>query len=142
MKIIIDADGCPVVRLTEGLAEKYGLKCIAVSDICHELKCVYAETVRVDKGRDSADLKIASLAEKGDIIVTQDYGLAAMCLAKGAAALNQDGMVYSGDNIDSLLMARHTAAKIRRGGGRLKGQAKRTAERDKAFEQALENMIK
>lgn len=141
MKIIIDADGCPVVGETERIAEKHGIKCIAVSDFCHELKCVYAERVTVDRGRDSADLKIASLAEKGDIAVTQDYGLAALCLAKGAAALDQDGMIYSADNIDALLMSRHTAARIRRSGGRLRGQAKRTSDRDKAFEQALEKML-
>ena len=142
MKIIIDADGCPVVKKTEACAHRHGLSCIAVCDICHILNLDYAEIITVDKGRDSADLKIASLAEKGDIAVTQDYGLAAMCLAKGAYALNQDGMVYTGDNIDALLLSRHTAAKIRRSGGRLKGQPKRTSEQDRAFTDALEDMIK
>ena len=102
----------------------------------------HAEAVIVDKGRDSADLKIAAIAEKGDIVITQDYGLAAMCLAKGAYALNQDGMCYTVDNIDALLLSRHTAAKIRRSGGRLRGQPKRTAEQDKAFLYTLEKMLK
>lgn len=142
MKIIIDADGCPVVRETESAAQRHGLSCTAVCDICHMLNLEYAVVITVDKGRDSADLKITSLAAKGDIVVTQDYGLAAMCLAKGAIPLNQDGMVYDSDNIDALLLSRHTAAKIRRSGGRLKGQPKRTKEQDAAFTAALEKLIK
>lgn len=142
MKIIIDADGCPVVREAESCAKDNGLSCIAVCDICHMLKLEYASVITVDKGRDSADLKIAALAEKGDIVVTQDYGLAAMCLARGAEALDQDGLIYNGDNIDALLLSRHTAAKIRRSGGRLKGKPKRTAEQDRVFTEKLNEMIK
>ena len=141
MKIIIDADGCPVVREAESSARKHALGCTAVCDICHMLSLEYAEVITVDKGRDSADLKIASIAVKGDIVVTQDYGLAAMCLAKGASALNQDGMVYDGENIDALLLSRHTAAKIRRSGGKLKGQPKRTKEQDKNFIISLKKLI-
>jgi uncharacterized protein YaiI (UPF0178 family) len=73
----------------------------------------------------------------GDVVVTQDYGLAAMCLARGAAVLNQDGMEYTSDNIDALLSARHTAKRIRNAGGRLKGPRSRTAEQNKTFEAAL-----
>jgi len=81
------------------------------------------------------------MIQKGDVVVTQDYGLAAMCLARGAVPISQDGMVYTDDNIDALLMQRHTAKKIRKAGGRLKGPAKRTQEQDKAFENVLKEIL-
>ncbi len=83
------------------------------------------------------DFALVNLAEAGDLVITQDYGLAAMCLARGAAVLNQDGMEYTSDNIDALLSARHTAKRIRNAGGRLKGPRSRTAEQNKTFEAAL-----
>jgi len=78
---------------------------------------------------------------KGDVVITQDYGLAAMCLARGAVPLNQNGMVYTNENIDALLHQRHAAQKIRRGGGRLKGPPKRGAQEDRAFEASLEKIL-
>jgi len=82
------------------------------------------------------------MIQKGDIAITQDYGLAAMCLARGAVPISQDGMIYSDSNIDALLMQRHTAKKIRKAGGRLKGPGKRTKEQDIAFEQNLIKLLK
>jgi uncharacterized protein YaiI (UPF0178 family) len=64
-----------------------------------------------------------------------------MCLAKRAVILNQNGMQYTEDNIDALLLARHTARKIRNAGGRLKGPSKRTAEQDQQFEAVLVRLM-
>jgi uncharacterized protein YaiI (UPF0178 family) len=83
------------------------------------------------------DFALVNRILPGDIVITQDYGLAAMCLSKMAVVLNQDGMEYTGDNIDALLLARHTAKKIRDSGKRLKGPPKRTAAQDAAFEKEL-----
>lgn len=141
IKILIDADGCPVVKLTLEIAERYGLEAVVIADTSHEFKNISAQVITVDKGADSADYKIANLAAKGDIAVTQDYGLAAMVLAKNAHAIRQDGLIYDDDNISALLSARHTAAKIRRGGGRLKGPKKRNADDDKLFAQSLCRLI-
>lgn len=141
IKILIDADGCPVVKLTLEIAERYGLEAVVIADTSHEFKNISAQVITVDKGADSADYKVANLAQKGDIAVTQDYGLAAMVLAKKASAIRQDGLVYDDDNISALLSARHTAAKIRRSGGRLKGQKKRTADEDKLFAESLCRLI-
>lgn len=93
------------------------------------------------KGADSVDFALVNLVRPGDVVVTQDYGLAAMCLARSALALNQDGMEYTADNIDALLLARHTAKKIRNAGGRLKGPAKRTAAQDEDFSAALVRLL-
>ena len=141
MKLLIDADGCPVVNDAVGLARKYNIECLILCDTAHEFRKEGAATITVSKGADSVDFALVNLVQKGDVVVTQDYGLAAMCLARGAVPLNQDGMVYTNNNIDALLYQRHAAQKIRRGGGRLKGPPKRGAEQNRAFERALEEML-
>lgn len=142
MKILIDADGCPVVDLTVRIAAKNGIECTILCDTSHEFKRDGAETIVVEKGADSVDFKIVNLVGEGDIVVTQDYGLAAMCLARKAVPLSQNGMVYTDKNIDQLLFTRYVSKKIRNAGGRMKGSSKRTPEQDKAFEEALEKLIK
>ncbi len=124
MKILIDADGCPVVDITLACARQRELPVLLICDSAHEFQREGAQTITVSKGADSADFRLVNMINKGDIVITQDYGLAAMALAKQAYVLHQNGMRYSDENIDSLLLARHTARKIRRSGGRLKGPAK------------------
>lgn len=142
MRILIDADGCPVVDLTVRLAKKYGIECTILCDTSHEFNRDGAKTVVVEKGADSVDFKIVNLVGEGDIVVTQDYGLAAMCLARKAIPVSQNGLVYTDKNIDQLLFTRYVSKKIRNAGGRMKGPSKRTPEQDKAFEAALEKLIK
>lgn len=142
MKILIDADGCPVVDMTVRLAAKHGAECVILCDTAHEFNREGAQTVVVEKGADSVDFKLVNLVREGDIVVTQDYGLAAMCLARKAVPLSQNGMVYTDKNIDQLLFTRYVSKKIRNSGGRLKGPSKRKPEQDKAFEEALERLIK
>ena len=142
MRILIDADGCPVVDLTVRIAKKHGVECTILCDTSHEFNRDGAKTVVVEKGADSVDFKIVNLVGKGDIVVTQDYGLAAMCLAREAIPVSQNGLVYTDKNIDQLLFTRYVSKKIRNAGGRIKGPSKRTPEQDKAFESALERLIK
>lgn len=141
MKILIDADGCPVVDVTVGLAKRYGVECVILCDTSHEFNRDGVKTIVVEKGADSVDFKIVNLVGAGDIVVTQDYGLAAMCLARKAIPVSQNGMVYTDKNIDQLLFTRYVSKKIRNAGGRMKGPSKRTSEQDKAFERALEKLI-
>ncbi len=141
MRILIDADGCPVVDLTVRLAKKHGTECIILCDTSHEFNRDGVQTVVVEKGADSVDFKIVNLVCEGDIVVTQDYGLAAMCLARKAIPVSQNGMVYTDKNIDQLLFTRYVSKKIRNSGGRMKGPSKRTPEQDKAFEATLMKLI-
>ncbi|MGI5895796.1 MAG: YaiI/YqxD family protein [Oscillospiraceae bacterium] len=142
MKLLIDADGCPVVKLAIRIAYEFNLKVCLVSDTSHEFFDTRAdEVITVSKGADSADFVIANRVLPGDLVVTQDYGLAALCLARRAVPIHQDGIRFTEDNMDAFLMARHTAKKIRNAGGRLKGPSKRTKEQDKAFEQSLRALI-
>lgn len=142
MRILIDADGCPVVGAVLRLAKKYGVKAVILCDTAHVFEREGAETVVVPKGPDSVDFKLANMARLGDVVVTQDYGLAAMCLAKKALPVSQNGMLYTERNIGGLLSFRHVSKKIRSSGGRLKGPAKRTRRQDAAFELALETLLK
>lgn len=137
MKLVIDADGCPVVAIAVKTAEKFGVRCVLVCDTAHMFSDISAEIITVSQGADSADFRIVNLLDPGDIVVTQDYGLAAMCLAKKATALNQNGLIYSEKNMDELLLSRHIHKKVRRAGGRMKGPKKRTKLQDEAFEKTL-----
>ncbi len=141
MKLYIDADGCPVVDKSIKTAKGHNVPCIIICDTAHIFEKPGVQTITVSQGADSVDFTLVNMLSPGDVVVTQDYGLAAMCLARGAIPLSQDGMVYSDANIDALLHRRHTAQKIRRGGGRLRGPAKRTAEQDESFVRALEQIL-
>lgn len=141
MQILIDADGCPVVKSAVSAAKNHNLPCLIICDTSHTINDDYAETITVSKGADSADFYLVNMVKEGDIVITQDYGLAAMALAKKALPISQNGLQYSEQNIDSMLMSRHTAKKIRRSGGRLKGPSKRTEQQNLAFEKSLEGLI-
>jgi len=141
MTVFIDADGCPVVDITVRIAKQAGAECVIVCDTAHVFEKAGAKTVIVSQGSDSADFALVNMVRKGDIVVTQDYGLAAMCLARGATPISQDGMIYTDCNIDGLLHQRYTAKKIRMSGGRLKGPAKRTTDQDRAFEKTLMELL-
>ena len=141
MRILVDADACPVKGIIVEAARQRGIPVTMVIDTSHEYDDGYSAVIVVAKGTDAADFKLANLAGKGDIVVTQDYGVAAMVLSRGARAVSQNGMIYSGDNIAGLLMGRHQNRVIRSAGGRTKGQGKRTRKQDKDFEEALLKLI-
>ena len=142
--LVIDADGCPVVRLASKISKEYGAKCRIVCDSAHIFDSENvsgAGVVTVSQGADSADFYIVNNIKEYDIVITQDYGLAAMCLAKKAVVINQDGRIYSDSNIGGLLESRAIGKKIRRSGGRLKGPKKRTAEQSENFEKMLRSLF-
>ena len=141
MKILIDADGCPVVDITVNTACEYGLEAVIIADTAHSFNSSYAKVITVDKGADSVDFRLVNMVEPGDIAVTQVYGIAAMVIPKKGVPLRQDGLIYDEYNIDSLLLARHTAKKISRAGGRLHGSSKRSPDDDKAFLKSLCEII-
>ena len=141
MQILVDADACPVKQVVVKIAKKKGIPVTMVADTAHELNDGYSRVVTVDKGADSVDFALIGLLKRGDIVVTQDYGLAAMALGGGAKVMNQNGLIYTSENIDQLLMERHLSAKARRAGSRTKGPSKRTKEDDLKFELAFERLL-
>lgn len=141
MKILIDADGCPVVDIAVRLGSQLGIPCLILCDTAHEFHRTGAETMVFDKGADSVDFSLVNRVSPGDIVITQDYGLASMCLSRNARILHQDGWEYTRDNIEALLLIRHESKKYRASGGRMKGQKKRTHAQNDAFERALFNLL-
>ena len=141
MRIIIDADGCPVVRQSIACAKQHGVSAVIVCDSSHHFDIDGVQTITVTKGADSADFRIVNMIAPGDIVVTQDYGLAAMALARKANVIHQNGGLYTEENIDSMLFARHNAKKILSSGGRIKGPSRRTREEDAAFVKSLEALL-
>ena len=144
MQIFVDADACPVVRIVERIAEKYQVPVTLLCDTNHVLYSEYSEVIVVGAGADAVDYKLISICHKGDIVVTQDYGVAAMALGKGAYAIHQSGKWYTNENIDQMLMERHLAKKARRSNSRnhLKGPRKRTEEDDNRFAESFEKMVR
>lgn len=140
--ILIDADACPVVNETIRIAKQHGFRCVLICDTTHEMHRDGAETIIVSKGADAVDFVLVNRVQKNDIVVTQDYGLAAMVLAKNGHPIDQNGRRYTDDNIDQLLYARHNAQRIRMGGGRLRGPKKRSKENDEKFEKSLQKLCK
>lgn len=143
MHVFVDADACPVVGIIEKVAEKYRIPVTLLCDTNHVLTSAYSEVIVVGAGADAVDFKLISLCHKGDIVVSQDYGVAAMALGKGAYAIHQSGKWYTNDNIDQMLMERHLNKKARRSSHKnhLKGPKKRTAENDEDFMQSFEKMV-
>ena len=141
LRVLVDADACPVVRLTVSACQKTGIDCLLFCDTAHQLHIDGAETLVFDKGADSVDFALANRVSAGDLVITQDYGLASMCLAKRAKVLHQDGWLYTENNIQALLFQRHEAKVYRAAGGRTKGPSKRKPDQDKAFLQALNSLL-
>ncbi len=143
MVVLIDADACPVVRIAENLAKKYAIPCILLCDTNHVLQSDYSQVRTIGAGADAVDFALINLCHQGDVVITQDYGVAALALGKKAYAIHQSGKIYTDDNIDGLLMQRHLTKKARRSSGKvhLKGPAKRTAEDDQRFQVSFEQLL-
>ena len=141
MQILVDADACPVKQIIVRLAKQHNIPVTMLIDTAHELNDGYSRIITVDKQADSVDYALMGLLTREDIVVTQDHGLAAMVIGKGAKALNQNGLIFTDANIDRLLMERHIGQKIRRSGGRTKGPTKRTKEDDARFEAAFKRLV-
>ncbi len=138
---MVDADACPVKQIIVKIAKEKNIHVVMFIDTSHVIDDGYSEVVIVDKARDSVDFALVNKVRKGDIVVTQDYGVAAMALAKGARAINQNGVVYSDDNMDKFLFERHISQKIRRSGKKVSGPSKRTKEHDERFERAFRKLV-
>ena len=142
MRILVDGDASPVIKIVEEIAEEYDIKLIVFFDINHNIQLEYGQEIRVDQSFQSVDIEIYNECEEGDIVITQDYGLANLVLGNGAFVLSSTGKRYTDKNIQYLLMKRHLHARIRRAGGRHQTQKKRTEADDLRFRKSLKKLIK
>ena len=118
MQIFVDADACPVVGIVEKVAKEHSISVTLLCDTNHVLSSDYSEVIVVGAGADAVDYKLISICHRGDIVVSQDYGVAAMALGKNAYAIHQSGKWYTNENIDQMLMERHLNKKARRASGK------------------------
>lgn len=143
MKIYVDADACPVTSIVVDVAKEKGIPVCLLCDTNHELYTDYGEVITVSAGADAVDFKLISMAQKGDIVVSQDYGVAALALGKGCFAIHQSGRWYTNDTIDQQLMDRHLAKVARRTSSKYhsKGPKKRTKNDNESFRSSFCKMI-
>ena len=143
MQIFVDADACPVVDIVETIAEKYNISTTLLCDTNHILYSDYSDVIVVGAGADTVDYKLISICHKGDVVVSQDYGVAAMALGKGAYAIHQSGKWYTDENIDRMLMERHFNKKARRSSSKnhINGTRNRTNEDDERLAQSFETLV-
>lgn len=142
MKILVDADACPVKDIIIKIAKELKINVIMFVDTSHILNDGYSRVVTVSQGKDAVDIALINQTEKGDVVVTQDYGVASMVLGKQAYAINQNGLIYNEDNIDGLLFERHLSQKVRRAGGRTRGPKKRNKQANHQFEKVFWELCK
>ena len=144
MQIFVDADACPLVSIIEEIAKTYSIPVTLLCDTNHVLCSDYSRIVVVGAGADAVDYKLISICQKGDIVVSQDYGVAAMELVKGAYAIHQSGKWYTNDTIDHMLMERHLNKQARRSSHKnhLTGPKKRADEDDNRFRQSFDKMVR
>lgn len=143
MKILVDADACPVVPIIIRVAKEFNIPVTLFCDTNHIMKSDYAQIRIIGAGADAVDIALINTCSRNDIVVTQDYGLAAMVLSKKAYAIHQSGRWYTSDNIDTLLAERHMAKKARMSKAKhhLKGPRKRTTEDDRRFEESFRRLV-
>lgn len=142
MKIYVDADACPVVKIVETVAKEEKIPVILLCDTSHILRSDYSEIKIIGSGADAVDIALINLCKCGDIVVTQDYGVAALALGKKAYAIHQSGKWYTNENIEVLLMERHFARKARASSKHhLKGPKKRTWQDDENFKVSFRRLI-
>ena len=120
MKILIDGDGCPVIDIAISVAKKFNIEVVIMCDTSHIFNKEGAKTMVFSKGADSVDFALINYLEKEDIVITQDYGLAAMAMNKASYVINQNGMIYNDENIDRLLYSRHISKKSEKVEGKQK----------------------
>ena len=141
MKILIDGDACPSIDKIKEVAIKYSLELILVIDTSHNIKYEDIKTILVDTKSQSVDVKISNLVEYNDIVITNDYGLAVICLGKKANVVDFKGMIYTDKNIENLLQNRYLNYKLRKTGIHIKGPKKRTSNMEKSLIKSLEQII-
>ncbi|NTW71876.1 MAG: hypothetical protein HGA49_06495 [Eubacteriaceae bacterium] len=142
VRIIVDSDSCPVKGEIRNLSQEYGVEAVFFASICHFSNNIHSDnTVYIDSGNQSVDNRIISILQPGDILVTNDYGLASIAIAKGNEALDFYGTHYHKDTIDLLLYQRYLSQKMRNEGMRSKPIRKRSKNADREFYNSLKKML-
>jgi len=140
-RILIDADACPrqALAIAQLLSEEKNWRCLTFASLNHQLQG--DNHIVVDAGPQAVDMKLANETRAGDIVVTQDIGLAALVMGKKALPLTPHGLIFDPERIAFHLEERNEKARFRRGGGRTRGPAARTREDDQRFAASLRELM-
>mgnify|MGYP000208596373 FL=1 len=141
MRILVDGDGCPVISIITELAAEFDLELIVYTDLNHQHQLDYGTLKVVDQGFQSVDMVLCNNIETGDIVITSDYGLAALALSAGAEVLGFSGRIFTEQNIERLLAKRHVQFKERKRTGRHTSHKKRTEADDQRFKKQLLTLV-
>lgn len=141
MKIHVDGDACPVKALVIKIAKAQGCESVIYMDVNHIYSKDDVSVVTVDQGADSVDMAIVNSMSKGDVVISNDYGLAALVLGKGGYCMDGKGKEFTQSNIDLLLFERHMHKEIRMSKKRHKGPKKRSKEADTSFAVNFEQLL-
>ncbi|RAK08618.1 hypothetical protein C8C77_10239 [Halanaerobium saccharolyticum] len=141
MRILVDGDGCPVISIITKAAAKQELELIVYTDLNHQHQLDYGTLKVVDQGFQSVDMVLCNNIEPGDLVITSDYGLAALSLSRGARVLGFSGREFTNQNIERLLASRHRQFKERKRTGRHTSHKKRTEADDQRFKKELLKLI-
>jgi uncharacterized protein YaiI (UPF0178 family) len=142
LTVFVDADACPVKEEVLSACKPYEVEINFVAAYTNTTDRYPDVTWKwVEPGRDSADLYILNHLKRHDIVITEDIGLAAGCLAKHAYVLTSRGKEITNDEIDLFLETRHLNAKARRSGKYDKGPKKIKSPDKIKFLEALQKIL-
>jgi hypothetical protein len=142
MRILVDGDGCPVLEITSQVAAEFSLELLVYTDLNHRHQLSYGKLIIVDQGFQSVDMILYNNLKAGDLVITVDYGLAALALGAKARVLSFSGREFNNRNIDNLLARRHLQRQQRKKTGRHTSHHKRTSADDLRFKQSLLEIIR
>ncbi|MFW6000752.1 MAG: YaiI/YqxD family protein [Halanaerobium sp.] len=141
MRILVDGDGCPVIDIIQQTAELYQIELIVYTDLNHKHNLRYGKLITVDQGYQSVDMELYNNIKEDDIVITSDYGLAALALSRKAEVISFSGREFTDENIERLLLQRHIHLKERRKTGRHTTHKKRTTLDDKRFKKKIDKKL-
>lgn len=137
----MDADACPVKDEILELSSHYDVESIFVASYVHHSTRYRGEWIFVDPDREAADLYIVNHVNRGDLVITQDMGLAGLLTQRGVYVLSNRGKTIDEGNIATLLDQRYASKKMREQGKRTKGPKAMTSEDKQSFTKALEEWV-
>jgi uncharacterized protein len=144
MNILVDADSCPgmIKDILYRAAERTRTSITLVADRPLTIpSSAYVKRIQVSPGFNAADDRIVSLAQPGDLVITDDIPLAAAIVGKGCLVLNQRGEMLREENIAERLSARDFMTELRDSGIDTGGPAPLTQKNRQSFANQLDRLL-
>jgi uncharacterized protein YaiI (UPF0178 family) len=141
IRIFVDADACPVKQEIVQAGTGFHVDIYFIASYAHQSESHSGNWIYVDSFKDQVDFYIYKHVRKGDIVVTQDMGLASLLVKQGVRVLSPRGTILRDEQMDTILYNRYMSAKLRRNGTYTKGPKAFSAEDRKRFLQELKKIL-